>query len=394
MIRQMEKKRHHRSGVITIEATIVMPLVIVTILGFMYFMKIIYIQNAVHSAMTRAGHELVAYTLPLKELGVVDAQHEAMYTGHETSVNLTQSVKGVVDNGQSLLERTKGMTDFFIDNETMTIDVPELDNPSNVLLMIDQGFEMIEQMPGVIDRYNEDLMSLIEQVNDLIGQAKNGISDVVLAEVIDYANNMVSREITKFGVNEHLEVEQLEAWGVSNPYDEGYPIDFGDSSLMLYDDTIELVARYTINAPFLSGLVDGIPIYQSVSIRAFTGSYDYSGVEIKPPIVKQKVEEETDVYISLKVKDPPYHIYACLRNEVSVGSIYMMVTINGKNVCKYCSEHYIPVDDGCYYTKSGSVVHYSKTCPQIYASDIRALTLEEYESGEYRPCKNCDPDTH
>lgn len=381
----------NRRGVITIEAAVVMPLVIVTILGFMYFMKIIYIQNEVHSAMTRAGHELVAYTTPLKELGVVDAQHSVMNAGEAQVEATSASLSELMANGQNIIDNTTTITDFAIDYDTMSIKMPTLESPSDFGSMMKEGYELIKTMPEVLDGYNDNLTSFIGQVGDLIYQAKSGIGDVVLAEVLDYANGLATREVAKFGVEKYLSLEQMEAYGIHNDYDLMYPIDFGDSNLMLYDDSLELVARYTIDAPLLSGVFDGVPIYQSLSVRAFTGSYDYETSEIKPPvIVKQKVGEETDYYISLKVSQPPYHEYTCLRPNVSDGELQTLV--QSKKVCQYCSDHFTPVENICYFTKSGSVIHYSKTCPKMYSSTIRALTVEEYESGDYRPCGNCNPD--
>ncbi len=164
---------------------------------------------------------------------------------------------------------------------------------------------------------------------------------------------------------------------------------------MLEDDNVILVARYKVATPLISGIIEGIPIYQSVTARAFTGSYDYDSVKRHYPKQKPVEDDETIFYIS-NLKDVDcYHVYTCLRKTLYRDTEAVRVRDYGQTVCSYCDKHYeVGSGNYVYYTSDTTKLHYTRQCPRVTSPDISPITREDAIDSGYEACgrHNCTED--
>ncbi|MDF1618375.1 TadE/TadG family type IV pilus assembly protein [Petrocella sp. FN5] len=363
-----------RKGALTIEASILSPFVIVTLGFILYFMKIYYIQSEIDGAMTRMAHDMSVHAYAFEKTGLVDAQQEA-YSHAYASRDYKSSVEAVL---QSLNISRYGQELFKLD----TI----LGSPDEQVKGSDElGWKPIE-LAKQIDTIHSQMFNLISETKRHYGEALTYGKGLAISELMDFSNAIVASQISKTMFREYLDDERLRGWGV---FSEKGVIDFSASSMMLYDDTIEIIARYRIDLPLGGFIKEGIPIYQSVKVRAFTGSYDGN-----TSVGKKEAPEEPLYFIATASSDNySYHVYSCLVKELQEDR-YSQRVLDDEDLCIYCKSNYnIPVSQGekdiypVYYTSKTSKVHLSKSCPRIRAIKIEAVTKEEAEKKGYQPCK-------
>jgi hypothetical protein len=378
-----------KRGTLTIEASIVLPIFITIILGVLYLIKGFYIQNEIESAMTKVAHELAVHAYVVDQTGLISIQQNLYNDGLGDYETVTSSINSVIANGQTILSMEGTInTDVFIP----WIDVealPEVKESDSLEDMIRVSAESLKRAPVMFDSVYDNILSLQGSMIELYEVILTSIDDVAITETIEYANGKVADGICKQSFKKYVSDDQLMAWGVS--FEEEW-IDFGDSSIMLSDDTIQIVSKYIIQFPLLPQLFDGVPIYQSVMARAYTGSYDS---EEDRSVIDSKGEKEEKIYF-IATETPEnycYHYYSCLVKELSK-STYGETVTQGRGLCQYCKTHYIKSRDIgelensiVYFTSLTSKIHLSETCPRIKAIIVEAVSVEEaIERGYGKPC--------
>ena len=363
-----------RKGALTIEAAIILPFVIVTLGFILYFMKVFYIQSEIDGAMTRMAHDMSVYAYAFDKTGLVDAQQE-VYLDAYASHEYQSSIESILQNVQL---QTYGQDHFMLDSVLSMQNEPEL-------ISRELGWKPLE-LAIQMDRIHDQLFKLISEINRHYEEALTHTKGLAIAEVMDFTNGIVASKISDTMFKKYIEEEQLRAWGV---YSDRGVIDFSSSTMLLYDDTINIVARYRIDLPFGRFVEDGIPIYQSVKVRAFTGSYDAN-----TSIRKMKKPQDPLYFIATASSDNySYHVYSCLVKDLFEGIYHEQVVDEGK-LCIYCKSNYnLPESPAekdnytVYYTSKTSKIHLSKNCPRIRAIEIEAVTKQEAEARGYLPCK-------
>jgi len=363
-----------RKGALTIEASILLPLVIVTLGFILYFMKVFYIQSEIDGAMTRMAHDMSVYAYAFDKTGLVDAQQEA-YLDAYASRAYKSSVEALI---KSVDMPSFGHNQFNLDPILGIQDEPVAKNDA-------LGWKSVE-LAIQMDKIHNQLSNLISEINRHYEVALTHAKGLAISEVMDFSNGVVAAQISEAMFENYLEEEQLRAWGVSSG--KGV-IDFSASTMMLYDDSINIVARYRIDLPFGGFIKDGLPIYQSVKVRAFTGSYDGN-----TSMRKIKVPEDPLYFIATASSENySYHVYSCLVKDLFEGTYSELVVDEGA-LCMYCKSNYtLPFSQSekekypVYYTSKTAKVHLSKHCPRIRAIEIEAVTKQEAEAKGYQPCK-------
>ncbi|PKM54284.1 conserved protein of unknown function [Petrocella atlantisensis] len=365
---------NRRKGALTIEASIILPFVIVTISFILYFMKVFYIQSEIDGAMTRMAHDMSVYAYAFDKTGLVEAQQEVYIDAYESRA-YKSSVESLL---KSIDLQSFKQAQFRLDSILGTEE--EAIAPSDGL-----GWKPLE-LAIQMDNIHNQIFNVVSEINRHYEEALTHSKGLALSEMMDFSNGWVAAQISEAMFKNYLDDERLRSWGV---YSEKGVIDFSASTMMLYDDTINIVARYHIDMPFGHFIEDGLPIYQSVKVRAFTGSYD-ANTSIK----KMKAPQEPLYFIATASSDNySYHVYSCLVKDLFEGRYSEHVVDDGK-LCIYCKTNYsIPVSQvekalyPVYYTSKTSKIHLSRNCPRIRAIEIEAVTKEEAEAKGYLPCK-------
>jgi len=363
-----------RKGALTIEASIILPFVIVTLGFLLYFMKVYYIQSEIDGAMTRMAHDMSVYAYAIDKTGIVDAQQQA-YVDAYASRAYKSSVEALM---KSVDFKSFGQDQFKLDLVRGTEGEPEV--KSDML-----GWKSLE-LAIQMDNIHNQMVHLVSEINRHYEEALMQTKGLAQSEMMDFSNGMVAAQISKAMFKNYLDDERLRAWGV---YSGKGVVDFSASTMMLYDDTINIVARYHIDLPLGGFIKEGLPIYQSVKVRAFTGSYDAN-----TSMRKMKTPQEPLYFIATASSDNySYHVYSCLVKDLFEGR-YSEHVEDGGELCIYCKSNYnLPVSQAekelypVYYTSKTAKVHLSKNCPRIRAIDIEAVTKQEAEIRGYKPCK-------
>ncbi|PKM56547.1 MAG: hypothetical protein CVU98_10665 [Firmicutes bacterium HGW-Firmicutes-3] len=365
---------NRRKGALTIEASILLPFFIVTLGFILYFMKVFYIQSEIDGAMTRMAHDMSVYAYAFDKTGVADAQQEA-YIDAYASREYKSSLEALLMNVDL---QSFGQGQFNLDPILGSQDEPV--EKKDAL-----GWKSIE-LAIQMDKIHNQIFNLASEINRHYKEALTHTKGLALSEMMDFSNGIVAAQISGAMFKNYLEDEQLRAWGV---YSEKGVIDFSASTMMLYDDTINIVARYRIDLPFGGFIKDGLPIYQSVKVRAFTGSYDgnTSMRKIKAP------QDPLYFIATASSENYSYHVYSCLVKDLYEGRYSEQVVDEGK-LCMYCMSNYtLPTSQDekeiypVYYTSRTAKVHLSRHCPRIRAIEIEAVTKQEAEAKGYQPCK-------
>lgn len=376
----MNRKR----GAITIEAAIVVPIFVVTILAVLYFMKILFIQDQIHSAMTKTAHNMAVHTVAIEKTKLISVQQEAYSTGKTSLEGISGSLEQIKNDGLKLQENARCITDYTFEPMDISMDMDFFGDDTTFDNIADRAIEAPAKISDMMGEIQSNMDGFLTSIESLMEGARSGITSIASMELIEFVNGVVLSKVTEQSIYTHLSKEQLEDYGVYS--DVGY-IDFSDSSYMLMDDTITLVAKYYIATPLISGIIEGIPIVQSLEVRAFTGAYDYGREKTEWHNGTQKEDpNDTYFYVSTEAGAECYHVFRCLRKDVSVGELNDRIDNHNQTVCAYCNDHYNCMDNVVYYTSDTSKLHYSKDCVKISSSNIIAMTKEEAEAAGYRTC--------
>jgi CBS domain-containing protein len=379
----------NKKGTLTIEAAIVLPLFMIFFIAILYFIKGFYIQNEIESAMTKVAHEMAIHAYAIDKTGLIDLQQEAYNEAYIDYDNFTDTINNVLVNSQELLEcknQLIGELDYDF-NEIKPIPMVEEDD--SLIEIVRVMTQALEKAPTLLNEIYGNLLNLQKNILSLYEEAMMNGGKVATVELIEYANGIVAEQLCNMSFKRYISNKQLEAWGIS--YGNKI-IDFGDSSLLLRDDTIEIVAKYKIEFPFFSHIINGFPIYQSVKVRGFTGSYN---VTTDRQSISTKAQNEKIYFIATQSPDNYcYHYYSCLVKELNVAT-YQATVLKGRGLCHYCENHYGDgMDQGdkenmmVYFTSNTSKIHLSRTCPRISAIVVEAVTVNEAVARGYG--KACD----
>lgn len=379
---------NRRKGSLTIEAAIILPIFIVSIMSMLYFIKVIYIQDQIQSAITITAHNIGTHAYLMDKIGLVDAQQVLLNNGRLKRQNTEGIIEEISKNADNLQENIKGMTSFAGESQLDIRKLPSISKEANLKELVVEVENIVLLMPGYILAISKEIDSIVTSINKLVEEGVSNVSSIAVGELLEYTNSAITSRLVSETISHHISNEQLEKWHIVK--EDSY-IDFDDSSYMLIDDTVRIVARYKIGLPFIKGIY--IPIYQSVVVRAFTGSYDYES-KSKRVVPKYVDNKESEIYYTTETSEC-YHVYSCLRNDLTT-SYYKNVFKSEKDSrCKICESNglFYQIDDyeKIYYTTRSidgdyRTIHVDPMCISIYKKDVIAVTVDEAVSMGKRAC--------
>lgn len=376
------------NGALTIEAAIVLPLIMAAFLSILFLAKAYYIQDQIHSALTRTVHDLAVDLYALDASGLVDVQQHVYQEKAQQSKDFKAAVAGVTDNAVGLRRTGEQLVSFGHDLNGWYAQVGDLslEDVASIAEFGQTAVAFIKQGEHLAEEAGNSVTGMLDAMAMLYQEGMSNPEAGALAEAVEFANGLVADKVAASLFHGYLSEEQLSAWGVSA--DSGL-VDLSMSGLMLYDDTVEVVAVYQIDVPFGHEWFAGaLPMFQKASARVWTGSYTAGEIKHHHGIGDDHAGEEI-FYISTRDTEC-YHYYTCLRKPTLVSTYREEVRARGRSVCSFCIKHYpvtwrMPV----YCTSRTSKVHLNEHCPKIYSPDIKALTLTAAESLGRRACSNC-----
>ncbi len=372
-------------GSLTIEASVVMPFILMLLFGLLYFGKIYYIQDQVHSAMTKVAHQMATDAYIVDQIGLVDLQ-QGLYTDGAKALDSTEeSISHLYQQAQQIQEEVNGLTDYGGKVGSFAVEMKGI-KAGTLAQTIESGIEIIEEAPRIVEHVTVNMKNMITSIEVLMTDVGPNLMQIGLMEVIDLANGVVAEKMVERKMSDYLSEEALEAWDIV-----GGQVYFDASQYLLVDDTITITAVYQIELPFGISLGDvHIPVFQTITARAWTGSYDANDHKYREKIRIDNQVDDTSYYIANNTEDNyAYHLYSCLRKDLKYGSYKQIVELSGREVCKYCSTHYqVPGGDAfVFFTSLTSKAHYNDQCPRVFSSKIVAVTEEEALALGKTPCK-------
>ncbi len=372
-------------GVMTIEAAVVFPFVMLVLATLLYMAKVIYIQDQVHSALMTTAHELSVDLYAVDKIGLTDIQQSAYREGATSLGSLSEAQSDITTSGSEIVS----VVDQAV-GDVMAFQIPEsldgnVDWEGGQESLVDQAKKVVTNGPAMITAVSENIQTITSVIKSLYSQGAGHLTNIALMEMVDLANGVVAKELSEVMMYQQLPKTYLSKLGVAN----GGELDLSMSSVMLYDDTITLVAVYEIDIPFgQDWLIGNIPVMQKVTVRSWTGSYGSD--EIKQRIAKDSSETEKIYYISTgDSSNHSYHVLTCLKKPLTISTYHEEVEEKGRKICSYCNNHFTAKDhDEVYFTSSKAAIHLKDTCPIVCAKGIIAVTEEEAINVYGRqPCK-------
>jgi hypothetical protein len=250
---------NYRRGSLTVEAAIVLPLVMMIIVTLLMTTRIYTTYNYMDRALTQAAYSISGISYPLKEIGFLDWQKSFDEGSIEFSANMESAMQPLMeletigddyseisDNLSTALMGEKGSIDAWIDS------IESIRNEYNNLLVVVGDIKVV-----VID-----ILKAIQNVEGLAQYLFVQVKNTLAAKYTEY---YVSHYFTEEYMKEvlfiklgTLDYNDTKVW-----YKDGN--DLGINSL------ITLCADYYIDIPFPVPYKD-IHLRNSVTVRGLAGS--------------------------------------------------------------------------------------------------------------------------
>ncbi len=195
--RKKAYRRNHK-GVITIEAAIILPpLVIMTVLGIIYFMKIMFIQEQIHGAMTRTAHEMASYGVMMEKTELIGTQQKLILEGPEAGAVIQGSIEEISNTGTALTTNARDLTDLSMGSVDLVKDWDLFGGEKTFNEFALEAYETIKEIPVMIDEIQTGVNQFVEAIHGLFTGALSNITGLVSAELLEYINGMIVSKVTE-----------------------------------------------------------------------------------------------------------------------------------------------------------------------------------------------------
>ncbi len=372
-----------KSGVLTIEAALTLPLVMIALVSVLFFAKVFYIQDQIHSAMTKVAHEMSVDAYVVDKLGFVDMQQEVYIVGATDIGNINDAAVDVANQKEVMLTEVHRVTDYGYELKDWWGEAGSISPNQTFIDTCKDAVALVNKAPELVESVSGNMTGMMDAIEYLINESVNSFKNVAAMEVVDFSNGVVAGQMSKAMFRHYIEDEQLVAWGIT----EG--VDFSLSTYMMPDDTVELVGAYLIDLPFgHEWFGEGIPVFQKVKARAWTGSYDSGEEKHRQEPEEDETKEEIFYIATASEANHSYHYYQCLVKPLKTSTYHEAVSIEKRKICLYCKDHCEVGSEEMtvYFTGERSKVHLSEDCPRIKSVAIEAVTEAEAISRGYDMC--------
>lgn len=357
-------------GALTIEAAVVLPFVMLTLVSMLFIGKVYYIQDQIHGAMVKVAHEMSVDAYALDKIGLVGVQQEAYAEGLKGMDSVTSAAEGVINQKDVLKADLAQVTDFgkAIGDWSGSADMRL--SEGDWLKTAREAMALMETAPKLASNVMTNLKDMVQAIRTLTEEAGRHLQTVAISEVVDLTNGALAAGMTEQLFEGYISEATLKAWGI-----EG--VDFSLSTYMMPDDTVELVAFYDIDVPYGSRWWgQQIPVFQKVRVRAWSGSYDADEVKHRAVAKAGEATEEYFYIATASEGNHSYHYLQCLRPQTTASTYGEEVVEKGREVCALCLKTTQPPDrEGpVWFVSKASKIHLVKNCSKINAITVKKVT--------------------
>lgn len=372
-----------KSGVLTIEAALTLPLIVIALVSVLFFAKVYYVQDQVHSALTKVAHDMSVDAYMMDKTGFVDMQQDLYNKGSNGLTSVNDAAVAIANQKDTLLTDMSNVTAYGNELTDWWEEGDGLNGDQSFVETCKQAVDLVGKAPDMAQSVSLHMTEMVEAIKTLMEESLNNFKLVAAMEVVDFSNGIVAGQMSEALFNNYVHEDQLHAWGISDG------VDFSLSTYMMPDDTLELVAVYTIDLPFgHDWFGQGIPVFQKVKARAWTGSYDSGEDKHRQEAEEDDAKEEIFYIATGSTSNHSYHYYHCLVRPLKTATYNQAVSIEKRQICLYCQDHCDVVDEGMtvYFTSDTSRIHLSDHCPRIKVLATEAVTEAEAISRGYDIC--------
>ena len=358
-----------KRGSLTVEAAFILPLFIFFMLFFIFFIKILFIQENIQHAINETANEIAVYAYLYDNVQLKDIQQQTYMNLDNKSENWNSTIEQVLIQGESLSRNIDNVN--ITNNQTVT-------NANNIKL----NMEGISDLKDNIESEFESIIININNIVDGLSGAFNNLDGWLSSgnrDTYEYALDTIGIGITKLIFKDYISDEELKSYGIERGL-EG--LNFRNSEYMLRDDDISIVVQYKVKLPFKLIYIDEINLTQRVTTRAWTGSND------------SKHFERTNLVYIAKTSEDKYHTERyCYHIYKTVISEELLEIPSRSKFCSICTkeEDYNKLKPVVIvYSTGGDKYHIESNCRSIIREDVSAIDEKEAQAEGRSKCKNCD----
>jgi hypothetical protein len=379
-------------GSLTVEAAMVLPIFLMSILSIIYIIKIIYIHENVQYSLSETANEMSTYAYVLEKSKILPTQQQIYSNAIKEN-----DEQNIINNSYALYEIIENASSYTSVNTSYEdIVFEDISNTSNLNVFINSYTNTIKEIKNKIINNTEIAFASLNKIMDSIDSMLKGVQGLLINECLqegfEVINNYVGSKIAEDILSNYITDEEYKKWYIVNGKDG---MDFKNSKFMLEDEDIDLIVNYKIAIPIPFPGIKDINMMQRVKVRGFTGNrkyYNFAEENEDNNEVEQSDEgdyDSEDEIIVYSVNDKIYHLYITCLNNTTIEEGYDRSKHKAK-LCERCSKD---IDDNeikiVYHTPNGTKYHVDKFCTQIYSEDIKELTLKEAKKLGMKLCKNC-----
>lgn len=233
-----------KKGSVTVEAAIVLPIVICCILTIGLFTKIYYTHQLLQYAITNVAHELSSISYGYYRSGLYDIQLEFEDGLNRKATQAEERMNSLQESYYSLLDAALAIQES-----------PEtaIENIGEIKESVDHLFEIGQ---GIYENPVDEIKSLIALFGKgLYQEGKTYFGNVIVGELVK--KHLVT---SKYKEVDHR-LKQL------NIVDGWKGLDFSQSVFMDENNDIDIILIYEIELPIPIKVIKSIPIIQRVTIQ-------------------------------------------------------------------------------------------------------------------------------
>lgn len=354
----LAKKINNSKGSLTVEAAIVLPVFIFTIMAIGMFIKVVYVQELIGHAINDAVSEMASTSYLYNASGVYDLQKGVQDKLDEKAGSFKQ-------NKQKSIETYLHISDLVKESEQ--IDLENIKSSSDSIIekikvCKDDAKEIASIISNCAKNPSEEIMSIASFAADkTFSKCKDTVGNVIL-----------HLYLKKYG----LDGDKLKDLDVEN---------FSTAGSTYYDgnEDIDVVVTYTVKIP-VPFKNNSIAITQRATARAWMAGGINTSVLNENSENKDDLSDDNDdanktkVYVTSKGKK--YHRYGCNLIFKKLSSITLKEAIDqGYTPCEICLKDSKENITKVYITDSSKFSnkrYHKHGCTAIF-KDIHEFNLED-----------------
>jgi len=354
-------------GSLTIEAAIILPMVITVFLIFFTLIYMAYVHVHMQIILNDVCEEISEESYLLYKTGLTELIQNTVNLAGKEAMSY-EELKRLIDKEESVINTSGG--------EVRKEYLKEgLNEPSLI-----PDFFLFHY-----DKISRELKTLGYTL-----KLGSKIASTGVREGIYFATTSLYREIFREKMDERLSDSTLEAVDYRIEHLDGF----------IDDDTGRIILSYTMRLPIGVGMKKQVKLVNSSYIHVFSGYGSYAVKHLEDTKTSHygegdegadESDSEDDKYAS-KVyvtengtkyhkKETCFHIYVPYYGK-------RLLSVKGRRPCEYCCNEKIAETSIVYLTSSGDVYHASPTCHAIH-HNIHTLSEKEAIVKGYSPCNTC-----